>query len=79
MDVNARRDFWAAMQEDADSGRTIAFATHYFEEVEAFAERTVLVSAGKIIADGTTAHIRAIAAGWLITTTLKSHTEAPSS
>lgn len=76
MDVNARREFWSAMQEDADAGRTIVFATHYLEEAEAFAERTVLVSGGKIIADGTTAHIRAIASGRLITATLGTHTEA---
>lgn len=75
MDVSARREFWAAMQEDADSGRTIVFATHYLEEAEAFAQRTVLVSEGKIIADGTTAHIRAIAAGRLITATITNHTD----
>src|SRR5690606_1128576 len=29
MDVNARREFWDTMRDDADSGRTVVFATHY--------------------------------------------------
>lgn len=70
MDVNARRDFWATMREDAASGRTIIFATHYLEEAEAFAQRTVLVDRGRIIADGTTAEIKAVAAGREVSATL---------
>ncbi len=70
MDVNARRDFWATMREDAESGRTIVFATHYLEEAEHFAQRTVLVNAGRVIADGTTAHIRAVASGREVSATV---------
>lgn len=73
MDVNARREFWATMREDAASGRTIIFATHYLEEAETFAQRTVLVDRGKIIADGSTAEIRAIAAGREVSATIKTH------
>ena len=73
MDVTARRDFWAAMQEDADSGRTIIFATHYLEEAEAFAQRTILINGGAIVADGTTAHIRSLAAGRKVTATMPTH------
>ena len=70
MDVTARREFWSAMQEDADSGRTIIFATHYLEEAESFAERTILIKNGKIVADGTTSHIRAVASGRFVTATV---------
>lgn len=70
MDVTARREFWSAMQEDADSGRTIIFATHYLEEAESFAERTILIKHGKIVADGTTSHIRAVASGRFVTATM---------
>lgn len=73
MDVNARREFWATMQADAESGRTILFATHYLEEAENFAQRTVLINAGQIIADGTTAHIRAIASGREVSATCAPH------
>ncbi|WP_333811300.1 ABC transporter ATP-binding protein [Timonella senegalensis] len=70
MDVTARRDFWATMRADADSGRTIIFATHYLEEAEQFSQRTVLVNKGRIVADGPTAEIRAVAAGRVGTATL---------
>ncbi|WP_313278922.1 ABC transporter ATP-binding protein [Timonella senegalensis] len=66
MDVTARRDFWATMRADADSGRTIIFATHYLEEAEQFSQRTVLVNKGRIVADGPTAQIRAVAAGRVV-------------
>lgn len=74
MDVNARREFWNTMQQDARSGRTIIFATHYLEEAEAFAQRTVLVAHGKIIADGPTDHIRAIASGREVSASLAADT-----
>ncbi len=46
MDVTGRRDFWAAIREDAAHGRTVLFATHYLEEADAYADRIVLVSHG---------------------------------
>lgn len=58
MDVNARRSFWATMQEEAREGRTVIFATHYLEEAQSFAERVVLVAGGKIVADGPMAEVR---------------------
>ena len=63
MDVTARHEFWATMHADADSGRTVVFATHYLEEADSFADRIVLVAGGRVIADGTTAEIRSRATG----------------
>ncbi|MDP9820240.1 ABC transporter ATP-binding protein [Nocardioides massiliensis] len=63
MDVAARREFWAAMHAEAARGRTVVFATHYLEEAESFADRIVLIAQGRVIADGSTAEIRARAAG----------------
>ncbi|WP_047688822.1 ABC transporter ATP-binding protein [Kocuria sp. ZOR0020] len=60
MDVNARRDFWAAMHAEAERGRTIVFATHYLEEAEQFADRIVVIAAGRLLADGTTEDIRSL-------------------
>jgi ABC-2 type transport system ATP-binding protein len=53
MDVEGRRDFWAAIRQDAAAGRTIVFATHYLEEADAYADRIVLIRKGQIVADGT--------------------------
>lgn len=59
MDVTARRHFWDVMRADADAGRTIVFATHYLEEAEQFARRTVVMHRGSIVADAPTALLRA--------------------
>lgn len=58
MDVQARRDFWQAMRDEAAQGRTVVFATHYLQEAEDFARRTVLMAKGRIVADGSTEEVR---------------------
>ena len=59
MDVNARKKFWELMRKQADAGRTILFATHYLEEAEAFANRTIIFNEGQIVADEATSTLRA--------------------
>ncbi|MFF0903976.1 UNVERIFIED_CONTAM: ABC transporter ATP-binding protein [Kocuria sp. CPCC 205316] len=61
MDVSARREFWAAMHAEAERGRTVVFATHYLDEAEEFAARTVVLKAGRVVADAATAEVQALA------------------
>ncbi len=70
MDVEGRRDFWAAIRADAQRGRTILFATHYLDEADAYADRIVLIRQGEIVADGTTAQIKALSSGRAIRASL---------
>ncbi|MBM0227249.1 ABC transporter ATP-binding protein [Micromonospora sp. ATA51] len=70
MDVEGRRDFWQAIRADARTGRTIIFATHYLDEADAYADRIVLVRQGRVVADGTTAEIKNLAAGQIVRATL---------
>ncbi|MHC9044007.1 ABC transporter ATP-binding protein [Microbacterium saperdae] len=70
MDVTARRRFWEAMRADADAGRTILFATHYLEEAEQFARRTVVMNHGRVVADGATARLRASLGGRTVSATV---------
>jgi len=72
MDVEGRREFWTAIREDASRGRTILFATHYLDEADAYADRIVLMRQGDIVADGTTAEIKARALGRSVRATLPS-------
>ena len=60
MDVEGRRDFWQAVRDDAAQGRTIIFATHYLEEADAYADRVVFISKGRIVADGTAAEVKGL-------------------
>src|SRR3954452_1463434 len=70
MDVEGRRDFWGAIRDDAERGRTVVFATHYLEEADAYADRIVLVRHGRVVADGTAAEIKNLASGRVVTATL---------
>ena len=70
MDVEGRRTFWSAIRRDAEQGRTILFATHYLEEADQYADRIVLISKGRIVADGSGSEIRALAAGRSVRATL---------
>jgi ABC-2 type transport system ATP-binding protein len=63
MDVEARRTFWQSMREFTDSGRTVVFATHYLDEADAYADRIVMLSAGRIVADGTPNEVKAVVSG----------------
>ncbi|MFW6598300.1 ABC transporter ATP-binding protein [Propionibacteriaceae bacterium Y2011] len=57
MDVRARKDFWDTMHAEAERGRTVVFATHYLQEAADFADRIVLMRAGKVIMDGPVAEV----------------------
>jgi ABC-2 type transport system ATP-binding protein len=70
MDVEGRRAFWSAIRADAEKGRTVLFATHYLEEADQYADRIILISHGKIVADGTGSQIKALAAGRTVRATL---------
>jgi ABC-2 type transport system ATP-binding protein len=76
MDVAGRRDFWAAIRQDASRGRTILFATHYLEEADEYADRIILVRQGRIVADGTAGQIKAMAAGRTVRATIPGITTA---
>ena len=63
MDVTTRRGFWSSIREDAATGRTVIFATHYLEEADAYADRIVLLRHGHVAADGSSAELKALASG----------------
>ena len=46
MDVEVRREFWTSMRNFAAAGKTVAFATHYLEEADSYADRIVLMAQG---------------------------------
>jgi ABC-2 type transport system ATP-binding protein len=70
LDVEARHAFWTTMREIAARGRTVLFATHYLEEADAYADRVVLMAAGRIVADGAPTEIKAMVGTRTIRATL---------
>jgi ABC-2 type transport system ATP-binding protein len=75
LDTAARRAFWSAVRGYAAAGRTVLFSTHYLEEADEVADRIVLIAAGRVVADGPTTEIRAVAAARLLRFTLPGTTD----
>jgi len=59
IDVEGRRDFWSVMRAVAAQGKTVVFATHYLEEADSYADRIIVMSRGRIVADGSATEIKA--------------------
>jgi ABC-2 type transport system ATP-binding protein len=60
LDVEARHALWDAVRVYHRGGGTVVLTSHYLEEVEALAERVVVVDQGRVRADGTLAEIRSL-------------------
>lgn len=63
LDVESRRGFWQEVRRLASSGRTIVLTTHYLEEADALADRIIVLSTGRVVADGPPHAIKARAGG----------------
>ncbi|HEX4738190.1 MAG TPA: ABC transporter ATP-binding protein [Allosphingosinicella sp.] len=73
LDHEARRGLWATVRDEADQGAAVLLTTHYLEEADALADRIVVINAGRIVADGSPASIKASVAG----STIRCRTELP--
>jgi ABC-2 type transport system ATP-binding protein len=72
MDVSARHSFWESMREFTRAGKTVVFATHYLDEADTFADRIIIMNAGRIIADGTPSEVKSVVTGRTVSFTLAS-------
>ncbi|MER6097280.1 ABC transporter ATP-binding protein [Streptomyces sp. NPDC001728] len=66
LDVEARREFWDSMRGYARRGNTVLFSTHYLEEADAYADRIVVLDAGRVLAVGTSEDLKRAAGGSLV-------------
>ncbi|MFI6481547.1 ATP-binding cassette domain-containing protein [Nonomuraea sp. NPDC050663] len=71
LDVDSRRSLWHHVRERVDAGCTVVFATHYLTEADDYADRVVLLSEGKIVADGPVEQIKALVGGLEVRFTMK--------
>jgi ABC-2 type transport system ATP-binding protein len=60
LDVEARHALWGAIRRYHEGGGTVVLTSHYLEEVEALAERVVVIDQGRVRADGTLAEVRSL-------------------
>lgn len=57
LDVSGRAALWDAIREYHAGGGTVLLTSHYLEEVQALAERVVVIDHGKILADDSLAAV----------------------
>ncbi|MFI7069185.1 ABC transporter ATP-binding protein [Micromonospora sediminicola] len=60
LDVEARHALWEAIRGFHAEGGTVLLSSHYLEEVEALAQRVVVIGHGRVLADDSVAAIRGI-------------------
>jgi ABC-2 type transport system ATP-binding protein len=60
LDVEARHALWDAVRIYHQGGGTVVLTSHYLEEVEALAERVVVIDQGRVRADGTLTEVRSL-------------------
>jgi len=59
LDVDGRRALWDAIRRRHAEGATIVVTSHYLEEIEALAQRVVVISEGRVVADDSLAAVLA--------------------
>ncbi|WP_246083181.1 ABC transporter ATP-binding protein [Nonomuraea diastatica] len=60
LDVEARRALWEGIRSFHEKGGTVLLTSHYLEEIEALAERVLVVGHGRVLADGTVRAVRGL-------------------
>ncbi|GIH97009.1 ABC transporter ATP-binding protein [Planobispora siamensis] len=58
LDVEARRTLWDGIRAFHQDGGTVLLTSHYLEEIEALAERVVVVGGGRVLADDSMRAVR---------------------
>jgi ABC-2 type transport system ATP-binding protein len=60
-DPSARREFWTMLEGLRSAGTSILLTTHYMEEAQHLCDRIAILSAGRIVAEGTSTSLIALA------------------
>jgi len=59
LDPRSRLELWAIVDELRDAGTTVLLTTQYLDEADRLAQRIAVIDAGKVIAEGTPAELKA--------------------
>ena len=57
LDPQVRQELWSLIVSLRERGATVLMSTHYIEEAERLADRVAIVSAGRVVAEGTPAEL----------------------
>lgn len=67
LDIESRAAIWAVLRQLRDGGTTVLLSSHYLEEVDALADRLAIIEAGRVIAEGAPASLKAALGGDRVT------------
>ncbi len=63
LDPEGRADLWSVLTDLTRAGTTVLVTTHYLEEADQYAARIAIVDRGRIVAQGTSAELKAALRG----------------
>ena len=63
LDPRSRREVWDVVREQVADGVTVLLTTQYLEEADALADRVGVLDAGTLVAEGTSAELKALVPG----------------
>lgn len=76
LDPRGRRDTWNAVDTLTRGGTTVLLTTQYLEEADELADSIAVIDAGRIVAEGTAAELKARAGGSRIEVRLQADSDA---
>src|SRR5690606_24452706 len=66
LDTRSRQELWSIIAELAARGTTVLLTTQYLEEADRLADRVLVLTDGRIVADGTPAALKARVGGEVV-------------
>lgn len=77
LDPKSRAEVWAIVRRLARSGTTVLLTTQYLEEADQLAERIAVIDHGRVIAEGTSADLKAMVGSGVLRLRLVEADDAP--
>jgi ABC-2 type transport system ATP-binding protein len=76
LDIESRAAIWSVLRHLRDGGTTVLLSSHYLEEVDALADHLAIIEAGKVIAEGAPAVLKAALGGDRVTLRVREFSDA---
>ena len=76
LDIESRAAIWSVLRQLRDGGTTVLLSSHYLEEVDALADHLAIIEAGKVIAEGAPAVLKAALGGDRVTLRVREFSDA---